>query len=92
MSSCFPQVVNKEQSNSDNVFSFSFIPGLWELNNILLLLGVAGRLKVVKSHAEKKKNPPTSQRKTEKLHGSRSFKLKIYLKGNYLLYMKCAKP
>lgn len=62
MSSCFPQVVNKEQSNSDNVFSFSFIPGLWELNNILLLLGVAGRLKVVKSHPEKK-YPPTPKEK-----------------------------
>lgn len=61
-----PSNSEQEQSDSDSVFSF-FIPGLWELNNILLLLGVAERLKIVKSHQEKK-NPPTSQRKTEKLY------------------------
>lgn len=35
--------MNKELSDYDSVFSFSFIPGLWELNNILLLLGAAER-------------------------------------------------
>lgn len=55
--------MNKEQSDSDNDFSFSFIPGLWKLNNTLLLLGVAERLKIVKTHMGEKKVPPLAKEK-----------------------------